>query len=665
MKYLAWFSGVLVTLVAAVYVVIFTSFGNGLLKPIIEDKIQKQTKLESKLTTFSLSMSDFEILLELNTNNNILLKGNYSPFSQAFDIAYRVRLDNLESLKAVIGSPLQGKLHTDGKVRGDMAFMEVDGNSDVGESDTTYHVELTDLNPTSIIAKVKDAKLSSLLYLGAQSQYASAEVNLDVNFKNINPGELDGDILLITKNAKIDSQLMKKDFNVTIPNTSFSMKLDARLNGDDVDYDYDLSSKLFTILSSGNVKPEPLQTDITYSLNIKELALLKPITGADLRGKFKLNGTVKGSKKKLIVSGKSDLADSDTKFEAVLKDFAPATVAATVKNLKLKKVLYMLKQPHYTDGILFLNADITDASSGSLKGKVVTSIKKGLLNSKYITKLAEFESLMPRTTFNSVTTTILNKNLLDTKVDFNSNLVNLDIKRARFNLEDSSVKSDYLATVVNLDKLFFATQRHMRGGLNVNGEFSKTKDLDLTIHTKVAGGNVDAKLHNDDFHADLKSIETKELLHMLIYPEIFQASLDAKLDYNLAQSKGVFNGHVTDGNFVNNNTFNLIKQYTKFDMYRESFNGDIDANIHKENILASLDLRSKQASVKTTDTKLNTKTQKIDSDITIQAKKNTITANIKGDINSPKVKVDLEKLIKSEAGKKAKEEINKFLKKFF
>ena len=665
MKYLAWFGGILTTLVVTVYVVAFTPFGNGLLKPLVESKVKEQTKLESKVSTFSLTMSEFEILLELNSNNTILIKGNYSPFSQAFNLAYRVRLDNLDSLKELVGSPLQGKLHTEGKVKGDMSFIEVDGKSDVGQSDTTYHVELTDLNPTSIIAKVKNAKLSSLLYLGAQSQYASAKINLDVNFKNIKPGELDGDILLITENAKIDSQLMKKDFDVTIPNTSFAMKLDARLKGDDVDYNYDLSSSLFTILSSGNVKPEPLQTDLTYSLNIKELAVLKPIIGTDLRGKFKLNGTVKGSKEKLIVSGKSDLAESDTKFEAVLKDFAPATIVATVKNLKLKKVLYMANQPHYTDGVLFLNADITNATIGSLKGKVVTNIKNGLLNSKYITKLAEFESPMPRTTFNLVATSVLDGNLVDTKVDFNSNLVNLDIKRARFDIEDSSIKSDYLANTQHLDKLFFVTQQHMKGGLNVNGELSKTKDLDLTIHTKVAGGNIDAKLHNDDFHADLKAVNTKGLLHMLIYPEIFQASLDAKLDYNLANSKGVFNGHIVDGNFVNNNTFNLIKQYTKFDMYRESFSGDIGANIHKENILASLDLRSKQASVKTTNAKINSKTKTIDSDITIQAKKNTITANINGDINSPKVKIDLDKLMKSETGKAIEKGINKLFKKFF
>ena len=669
MKFLSWLVSIVIGLIAIVYVVVFTSFGNGLLKPIIESKIKENTKLDSKLTAFSLSMNKFEILLELNENNTIMLKGDYSLFSKSFDIIYDLKLTELKTLKPLTITPLQGEFKTDGTLKGDMAFMKIDGKSDVAKSDTTYHVELTDLNPTSIIAKIKEAKLASLLYIGSQSQYASADINLDINFKNIKPHMLDGDILLKTENGKLNSKLMKKDFNVTIPSTSFKMNLDAILKGDDVDYKYNLSSNLFKILSSGKIIPEPFKSDIKYSLNIKELAVLKPIIGSDLRGKFKLDGTIKGTKEKLVVKGKSDVASSDTKFEAQLKDFKPVNVEASIKKLKLKKVLYMLNQPYYIDGELDLKADISDLRSGSLKGKVSTSIKKGVINSKYLTKTYEFKSPMPRTTFNSTTTTVLDGDIADTKVDFNSDLANLDIKRARFNINDASFKSDYIANIPNLDKLYFISQQHMKGGIIANGNISKAKDLDFTMHTKIAGGVIDAKLHNDNFSADLKSVQTMGLLRMLIYPEIFKATLDAKIDYDLASSKGVFTGDIVDGNFANNKTFNLIKQYTKFDMYRESFNGDIDAVINKEKIIASLDLRSKQASIKAKKAKLDTKKQTIDSDIIFQAKKNTITANLSGDINSPKVKVDLEKFMKSKAGEEVNEvinkEINKLFKKFF
>ncbi|MCF6341154.1 MAG: hypothetical protein L3J10_10475 [Sulfurimonas sp.] len=665
MKFLAWLVGIAASLIAIAYVVVFTSFGNGIIKPIIESKIKENTKLNSKLTTFSLSMSQFEIFLELNSNNTLSLKGNYSLSAQSFDIVYDLKLKKLESLQPLTVTPLQGELKTNGSINGDMAFMKINGKSDVAKSDTTYYIELTDLNPTSIIAKTKEAKLSSLLYIGSQNQYASADINLDINFKNIKPHMLDGDILLKTKNGKLNSKLMKRDFNVTIPSTSFTMNLDATLKGDNVDYKYNLSSNLFKILSSGKIIPEPFKSDIKYSLNIKELAVLKPIIGSDLRGKFRLDGTVKGTKEKLVVNGKSDVASSDTKFELLLKDFAPLSVEASIKKLKLKKALYMLNQPYYTDGELDLKANISNLKSDSLKGEVSTVIKKGFLNSKYLTKAYEFKSPMPRITFNSNTTTTLDKDLADTKIDFNSNIANLDVKRARFNISDASLKSDYIVNISNLDKLYFILQQDMKGSITANGEISKAKDLDFTMHTKVAGGIIDVKLHNDDFSADLKSVQTMELLHMLKYPEIFKATLDAKIKYDLASSKGIFTGGVVDGNFANNKTFNLIKKYTKFDMYRESFNGDINAIINKEKIIASLDLRSKQASIKAKEAKIDTKKQTIDSDITFQAKKNIITANLSGDINSPKVKIDLEKFMKSKAGEKVNKELNKLFKKFF
>ena len=257
MKYLAWFGGVLITILAAVYIVAFTPFGNGLLKPTIESKIQQQTKLESKLTTFSLNMSEFEIVLELSKNNNISIKGTYSLFSQAFDMTYSVEMKALQELKSLTNAQLNGRVFTNGTIRGDAAFITIDGVSDIAKSDTSYHIELTEFNPTSIIAKVKKANLLSLLELGGQKPYASADIDLDVNFKNITPHALDGDILLQTHKGKIDTKLMKSDFDVVIPRTAFNMNLDAKLKGDDVNYVYKLNSNLAKITSSGTITPQP------------------------------------------------------------------------------------------------------------------------------------------------------------------------------------------------------------------------------------------------------------------------------------------------------------------------------------------------------------------------------------------------------------------------
>jgi hypothetical protein len=659
MKFLAWIFSILAIIIGGVYTIAFTSFGNSIVKPMIEEQIKAQTKLDSKLSTFSLSMSKLDIVLELNKNNTVALKGDYSIFSQSFDIDYDVKLKELKTLKTLTGTDLRKSFFTSGNVEGDMAFIKVNGNSDVASSETTYKVELTDLNPTSIIAKVSHLDLATLLDMGVQKPYADANVNLDVNFKSIKTHALDGDIALRTLDGKLNPKVMKNDFNITIPKTNFTMNLDAKLKGDDVDYTYDFLSNLFKIKSDGVVTPEPLKLDVKYGVDVKELAVLKPMTGADVRGPFRLNGTAKGTKAKLVVDGKSDVASSDTRFAAILKDFAPASVKATIKNLRLEKVLYMVKQPHYTDGRFNMVADISDARVGHLKGNIKTNIKNGLLDSRYMTKAYKFKSKMPTTKYTLNTYSTLNKNMVDTKVDLSSTLANLNIKSAKFNMDTSSLVSDYKAKVLNLDKLYFVTQQHMRGSIVATGDVKKAKDLDFTMHSNVVGGKVDAKLHNDDFHADIKSIQTMDALHMLIYPEVFKSSLDAKVDYNLATSKGVFDGHLIDGKFAKNQMFDLLKQFAKTDLYREKFAGDVGAKLNKEKILASFDLKSRTASIVSKKTTLNSKTKAVNSKIDIVANKHPLSVKITGTTDKPKVTLDAKELMKAQAKKELLKKLGK------
>ncbi|MDY0233804.1 MAG: hypothetical protein RBS11_07165 [Sulfurimonas sp.] len=841
MKIIAWIFGIIFSLILLVYIVAFTSFGNSMLVPTIESKIKEQTKMDSKLRTFSLSMSEIDVVLEINKENIVKIKGDYSLFLQSFDLDYKLELNDLSTLKSLTQVELKNSFFTSGKVKGDMAFIEIDGVSDVASSATSYHVELKDLNPTSIIAKIDGAKLDKLLEMGAQKNYADALINLDINFKSIEPNALDGDVVLKTKNGTLNTKVMRDDFNITIPaktafamgfdaklkgndvvynyelisnlfkvtssgsltpeplkldvkyaldikelallkpmigvdargslrvdgsakgtkeklvidalsdiassqtvahvelkdftptsiiakmegakldkllemgaqknyadalinldinfksiepnaldgdvvlktkngtlntkvmrddfnitipaNTTFAMGLNAKLKGPNVVYSYELASNLFNVNSSGTIAPQPLKLDVKYTLDIKELALLKPISGADVRGAIKVDGTAKGTKEKLLVDAISDVASSETVIFAALEDFEPKSVKARIKHLDIAKLLYMAKQPHYTDGKFFLEADITDARESKLRGEITTSIKDGLLDSNYITKTYEFKSAMPRTTFKLDTRTSLDKDVAISKVDLYSSLAEFNIKSAEVDIKSGKILSDYKVTIPNLDSLYFATEQHMRGSLSANGDFTKDKDMTLNVYSKVAGGEIVARLHNDDLKADIKNIQTLDALHMLIYPEMFKSSLDAKLNYNLAHKKGKFDGYLKDGSFTKNEMLDLIKQYARIDMYVERFKGDVNADIDNQNITASLGLNSNTSSINTKNARLDTQANSIDSKIDIVANKNPISVTLKGNISSPKVSIDAKELMKKEAAKIIKKEANKAIEK--
>jgi len=161
MKFFAWIGAIIATLVLTLYIVAFTPLGNGLLKPMVEAKIQEATQTQSKLETFLLTMSDFEVVLELSEGNRITAKGAYSLFSRSFDVDYVLDLKNLQALESFAGQPLRGELFSDGKVKGDMALMHIDGKSTIAQSATTYSVTLEDLNPppSSLLSKAQNLPL--------------------------------------------------------------------------------------------------------------------------------------------------------------------------------------------------------------------------------------------------------------------------------------------------------------------------------------------------------------------------------------------------------------------------------------------------------------------------------------------------------------------------
>jgi len=405
--------------------------------------------------------------------------------------------------------------------------------------------------------------------------------------------------------------------------------------------------------------------DFDYNLKLVNLENLAKLVDAKICGSFKTTGKIKGSLDLINIDGTTDVASSNTAYHITLTKFNPTSIILNMQNLKIEDALVMVKQPHYADGLLNVNAKITDIRFHKLKGNIVTTISNGLVDKKFVSKEYGFKPMIPTTRFNAKTTTTLSGDLINTKVNLNSTLVALSVKNASFNLDNSIFQSDYVVDIAKLDRLFFVTGQHLRGGMKLDGEVKKSKDLDFTAHSVIAGGTLKAKLHNNDFKATLTSMKTLKVLNMLLYPEIFDATLNAKVDYDLQKAKGSFNGKLLDGKFTHNKVFDGVKRYAKLNLYNERFKGIIDADINKAKVLASLALKSNKTSIISKNAKINTKKQTIDAVVTLKTKKQPLSIKVSGKIASPDVKVDFKSLITKEIKQKVTKEITNLLHKFF
>lgn len=663
--------GFLFLVAVGIYSLLFTSVGNSILSPFIESKINESLNIKATLKKFSLSPSTIDIVLRLDKDSFIEAKGKYSLFSKSFDIDYDIKVINLALLKPIIEAKIRGPFATTGRAYGDLNVINIQGKTDVARSKSKYNVVLNEFKPTTLIAKIDNLHIQDILYMLYQPKFLAGTVQIDSNLNSLDPKNLKGTINLVMNNGVINREIFKKEFNVNLPKTTIKLEADANLNKTKIDYSTKILSNLAKITSNGLVNTKNLNFDLNYILNIKELALFQPIIDTKLQGPFNTKGIVKGDKNLLKIKGDSDIAASLTKYELFLKDLKPDSLILDIKKAKLQKLLYLASLPIYADADIDLRAKLDNLDIDNLLGDILFEIKNGKTFPKVLYE--EFNLTDAKIGFEAISKTIFKNSVAKTNLSIDSSVAKADIKEAIFDIKKSVLALDFTIYVPDLDKLYFVTKKHLKGDIRIVGDVKKDKDLLVVAHSNILGGRIDFRLLNDELTKKIRGINVIELTNMLIYPKIFDSTMDADLSYNLASKKGKFIANLFDGRILPNKMTFLLNQMAKFDITKEIYKKiTIDGKIDNKMIISNLDMQSRLTHISSKDAILDLDKNRVDAKLKIDIKKKPVYVKIRGDINKPKVSIDAKSIIKEKAKKeiikkvpgKYKEQLNEVLKLF-
>ncbi len=642
------------------FVFLFTPVGNPIVAGIVESKIKEQTGLNAKFQTFALSWGSIDTNLQIDTNS-IKIAGKYSLFAKSFDLDYNLALNDLKSFSSFTGKELNGGFNVGGKVSGDLATTKLIGSSDIASSNTSFDIDLVQFNPTMILANIKNAKVNELLAIAGEKPYADGLLNLDILIKDFKPQSLDGLVKLIISNGKINTTVMKNDFDIELPNTSFTLNTDILLQKD-IDYSLNFDSNLAKIITDGNVTSQNMFIDSKYNINISELGLLTPIIKHPLKGALNAKGTVKGDKENLDVIVISDLAKSDTNIKINLKNYALSNINGTIKDLNTQSLLNMISQPIYANSLVDMQLQINKAKIGELDGDITTNIKNGTFVAK--TFKEAFDINMPQTNkFSSTINTKLDKSQIKSKINFISNIADVSINDNTFDLSDSSLKSDFKVKVSDLNNLYFITERKLVGNIELNGDiYKKEQDLKLNIKSNTLGGNVTADMVNEKLKVDLKSLEIAQLLKMLDYDQFFKGKLSGDINYDTLNKTGLVNADFAGGHFAKNNFTTLVSGITRVDILNETFSkATLQSKINKNIISTDLNMSSGLVDIKTKNALLDNEKQTIDALLEIQTAKMPIKAKLTGQTASPNISIEGTKVVEEKVKKEVDRAVEKHL----
>ena len=536
MKFLAWVCGILLVLVVALYCVLFSSFGNSVLKPFVEKIASEKIGMEFRLEKFELGFSSFDILAIINGELGVESKGKYSLFSSQFDLNYNTQAKNFNGM--------QIDLSLKGEALGSFDNFVANGSGSLAGSSIRFASRIKDYAPLELKLDAKALDLAALSMIALKKAYITGKLSAVADIAGQEgTAKLNSAKIIITKEAQ-------NDFGISLPaNFALSLNSDIKLLGKQVAATTRVKSALAN-LSAKNTSYNFENGEITsdFNLDIANLAALEPII------KQKLNGSIKVAGNTKIANGAMEFLDAKInglggEILASLKD---NELNANIKNLKLAQALSLAGLAPLANSDISGTAKITNLNdTKKIKGSANLTLSSGVLNHKQMNALLGSD-LSSDVSFNAQNKLEIASGTLNFDSVLNSPVIENLGAKGSYTLANGDAKIDLAGKIADLGAIFGSGAKSPANiKANVGLKAGELSDGDIDI--KGFGGQILAKVKGKALNANIKNIKAEQVLAMTTFGSLFNGEVNAELSLDglnlqnlngrgeLSVKNGVFN----------------------------------------------------------------------------------------------------------------------------
>lgn len=393
---------------------------------------------------------------------------------ESFDTkgVYSIVLSDISAFTPLLGMKVRGALRTEGSIEGGLENILIAGKTDIADSASTYSANIV----KSALAKVRfdtqNLRIEKLLYMIYQPQYISASVGGKAEAWDFDKGistQANFSLKGVTSNPVI-----KKEFDLDMPNTPFSANLSAKLDKGVGNANLIFDSNLAR-LNVPNIAIDLHKGAYSspYSAILPDLKKLKFATKIELVGKFEANGdfalseNLKATFHTKSLGGNVDAELNGDNFNAKIKE---VDLDSVLSMAQIQKVF-----SSKVNGDLVYN---TASEKGTLKARLDNGrfLKNQLTDAlKQYTKFDATGLVFNNISLNSD----INKMVLNSALNMQSGDFSLSGQNIITDLEKSTINAK-LKTTLKKDTL----------GIKLSGNLTSPKvELDLGELLKSRLGN--------------------------------------------------------------------------------------------------------------------------------------------------------------------------------
>ena len=536
MKFLAWFCGILLVLVVALYCVLFSSFGNSVLKPFVEKIASEKIGMEFRLEKFELGFSSFDILAIINGELGVESKGKYSLFSSQFDLNYNTQAKSFNGM--------QIDLSLKGEALGSFDNFVANGSGSLAGSSIRFASRIKDYAPLELKLDAKELDLAALSMIALKKAYITGKLSAVADIAGQEgTAKLNSAKIIITKEAQ-------NDFGISLPaNFALSLNSDIKLLGKQVAATTRVKSALAN-LSAKNTSYNFENGEITsdFNVDIANLAALEPII------KQKLNGSIKVAGNTKIANGAMEFLDAKINGLGgdILASLKDNELNANIKNLKLAQALSLAGLAPLANSDISGTAKITNLNdTKKIKGSANLTLSSGVLNHKQMNALLGSD-LSSDVSFNAQNKLEIASGVLNFDSVLNSPVIENLGAKGSYTLANGDAKINLAGKIADLGAIFGSGAKSPANiKANVGLKAGELSDGDIDI--KGFGGEILAKVKGKALNANIKNIKAEQVLAMTTFGSLFNGEVNAELSLDglnlqnlngrgeLSVKNGVFN----------------------------------------------------------------------------------------------------------------------------
>lgn len=355
-----------------------------------------------------------------------------------------------------------------------------------------------------------------------------------------------------------------------------------------------------------------------------------------LKEPMDINGTLSGTVSELLVTGKGDVFEGKTQFNFIKTPKFFKNIDINLKGVNSQKVLAFLGKKPMVTGKADIDAYFKHYEAHQKDGKVLIFMNEGTIPS-----VIGDVSL-------SLKTEIIFANIeYFYHAGIKSKIGTCIISDGYYHKRRKEAKAKYILDLKDLAyfKIFF---KH-----TYNGKFRSTgtinysqEELSVIGTTKEFGGLAEYDYDGKSLSLTMEGVSLVKTLKLFSYPTVLSSDIYGTIDFNLKDKMVFINTRLKKTQFRKNKITDMIVNATGIDVLKDVYDNSSFVGGYQNSVLHStLIIDNGVKHLYLTNTRMDSKTNGIDSDFKLKIDGEEIYGEIYGTLKEPKFSIDVQKFI--------------------